>query len=82
MILNVGSFLKDTARDWLDARDEQMRKLRIVNNYKSLVKSMDLRFKHDKKAQIAARKFRQFKHTRNILKFLDTFQQLNMKVGM
>ena len=30
-IMTVGSFLKDTARDWFDARDEQMRKLWIVD---------------------------------------------------
>ena len=48
MIMTVGSFMKDTARDWFDARDEQMRKLWIVDNYKSFVESMDLRFKHDK----------------------------------
>ena len=30
IIMTVGSFMKDTARDWFDARDEQMRKLRIV----------------------------------------------------
>ena len=37
MIITVGSFMKDTARDWFDTRDEQMRTLRIVNNYKSFV---------------------------------------------
>ena len=52
--MTIGSFMKDTARDWLDARDEQMRKLRIVDNYKSFVVSMDLRFMHNKEAQIAA----------------------------
>ena len=54
--MNVGSLMKDTARDWFDARDEQMRKLWIVNNYKSFVESIDLWFKHDNEAQIAARK--------------------------
>ena len=34
MIMTVGSFMKDTARDWFDARDEQIPKLRIVDNYK------------------------------------------------
>ena len=33
--------------------DEQMGKLRIVDDYKSFVESMDLLFKHDKEAQIA-----------------------------
>ena len=56
IIMTVGSFMKDSARDWFDARDEQMLKLRIVDNYKSFVESMDLRFKHDTEAQIAARK--------------------------
>ena len=50
MIMTVGSFMKDTARYCFDARDVQMRKLRIVDNYKSFVESMDLRFKHDKEA--------------------------------
>ena len=56
--------------------------LQIVDNYKSFIESMDLRFKHDKKAHIAARKLRQVKYQRDILKYLDTLQQLNMKVGM
>ena len=56
MIMTVGSFLKDTARDWFNARDEQIWKLWIVGNYKSFVESMDLRFKHDKEAQIATTK--------------------------
>ena len=43
---------------------------------------MDLRFKHDKVAQIAARKLRQVKYQSDILKYLDTLQQLNMKVGI
>ena len=43
---------------------------------------MDLRFKHDKEAQITVRKCRQVKYTSNILKYLVTLQQLNMKVGM
>ena len=60
-----------------------MLKLRIVDNYyKSFIESMDLRFKHDKEAQIAARKLRQVKYSSNVLKYLDTLQQLNMKVGM
>ena len=74
MIMTVGSFMKDPARDWFDARDEQMRKLRIVDNYKSFVESMDLRFKHYKEGQIAARKLRQVKYQSNILKYLDTLQ--------
>ena len=82
MIMTIGSFIKDTARDWFDARDEQMRKLRIVDKYKSFMESMDLRFKHDKEAQIAARKLRQVKYQSDIWKYLDTLQQLNMKVGM
>ena len=72
MIMTVGSCMKDTARDWFDARDEQMRKLRIVDNYKPFVESMDLQFKHDKEAQIAARKLRQVKYQSDILKYLDT----------
>ena len=80
--MTVGSVMKDTARDWFGARDEQMRKLRIVDNYKSFVDSMDLRFKHDKEAQIAVRKLRQVKYQSDILKYLDSLQQLNMKVGM
>ena len=43
---------------------------------------MDLRFKHDKEVQIAARNLRQVKYTSDILKYLDTLQQLNMKVEM
>ena len=43
MIMTVGSFMMDTARDWFNARDEQMRKLCIVDNYQSFVESMDLR---------------------------------------
>ena len=82
MIMTVGSFMKDTARDWFDARDEQMWKLRRVDNYKSFLEPLDLRFKHDKKAQIAMRKLRQVKYTSDILKYLDTLQQLNMKVVM
>ena len=50
MIMTVGSFIKDTARDWFNARDEQMGKLPIVENYKSFVESFDLQFKHDKEA--------------------------------
>ena len=61
MIMTVESFMKDTARDCFDARDEQMQKVRSVDNYKSFIESMDLRFKHDKEAQIAARKLRQVK---------------------
>ena len=68
--------------DWYDARGEEMRKLRIVENYKSFVKSIHLRFKHDKEAQIATRKLRQLKYTSEILKYMDTVQQLNMMVGM
>ena len=82
MIITVGSFMKDTARDWFDARDEQMRKLRIVDNYKSFVESMDLQFRYDKEAQIAAKKLWQVKYQSDILKYLDTLQQLNIKVGM
>ena len=59
-----------------------MRKLRIIDNYKLFVESMDLQIKHDKEAQIAARKLRQVKYSSDILKYLDTLQQLNMKVGM
>ena len=59
-----------------------MRKLRIVDIYKSFVESMDLWFKHDKEALIPARKPRQVKYQSDILKYLDTLQQLNMKVGM
>ena len=47
MIMTVGSFMNDTARDWLDAQDEQMWKLWIVDNYQSFFESMDLQFKHD-----------------------------------
>ena len=53
MTMTVGSFMKDTARDWFDTRDEQMRKLRIVGNYRSFVESMGLFSKHDKEAQTA-----------------------------
>ena len=56
--------------------------LQIVDNYKSFIESMDLRFKHDKEAPIAARKLRQVKYQSDILKYLDTLQQLNMKVGV
>ena len=80
--MTVGNFVKDTARDWFDARDEQMRKLLIVDNYKSFVESIDPRLKHNKEAQIAARKLRQVKYQNDILKYFDTLQQLNMKVGM
>ena len=59
-----------------------MRKVRIVDNYKSFVESMDLQFKHDKEAQIAAMKLRQVKYSSDILKYLYTLQQLNMKVGI
>ena len=59
-----------------------MGKLRIVDNYKSFVIFMDLRFKHDKEAEIAARKLWQVKYSSNILKYLDTLQQLDMKVEM
>ena len=82
MIMTVGSFMKDTARDWFDVREEQMQKLQIVDNYKSFIESMDLRFKHNKEAQIAARNLWQVKYSRDILKYLDTLQQLNMKVGI
>ena len=56
--MTAGSSIKDTARDWFNAQDEQMRKLQIVNNFKSFVECMDLWFKHDKEAQIAARNLR------------------------
>ena len=46
--MTVGSFLKYTAMDWFDTREEEMRKLQIVDNYKSFDESMDLRFKQDK----------------------------------
>ena len=82
MIMTLGSFMKDTCRDWFNARDKQMRKLWIADNYKSFVESMDLRFKQDKKTQIAARKLRQVKYTSDIMKYMDTLQQLNMQVGM
>ena len=82
MIMTVGSFMKDTTRDWFDARDKQMRKLQIVDIYKSFVESMDLQFQHVKAAQIATRKLRQVKYQSDIVKYLDTLQQLNMKVGM
>ena len=59
-----------------------MKKLRIVDNYKSFVESMVLGFKHDKEAQIATRKVWQVKYTSDILKYLDTLQQRYMKVGM
>ena len=72
MIMTVGSCMKNTTRDWFDARDEQMRKLRIGDNYKSFVESMDLQFENDKKVQIAARKPWQVKYTSDILKYLDT----------
>ena len=80
--MTVGSVMKDTARDWFNARDEQMRKLRIVDNDKSFVESMDLGFKHDKEVQITTRKLCQVKYSSDILKYLDTLQQLNMMVGM
>ena len=82
MIMTVGSFMKDTARDWFDARDEQMRTLRVRDNYKSFISAMDLRFKHDKEAQTAVRTLRTVKYSGDVLKYLDTLQQLNMKVGM
>ena len=82
MIITVGNFMKDTTRDWFDTGDKQICKLWIVNNYKSFVESMDLLFKHDKEVQFAARKLRQVKYSSNILKILDTLQQLNRKVGM
>ena len=81
MIITVGSLMKDTARDWFDTQDEQMRKLRIVDNYISFVESMDLRFKQVKEAQIAARKLRQVKYQSDILKYLDTLQQLKHDGG-
>ena len=59
-----------------------MQKLWIVDNYKSFVESIDLGFKHDKDAQIAARKLRQVEYTSDSWKYLDTHQQLNMKVGI
>ena len=43
---------------------------------------MELRFKHDNEAQIATRNLRQVKYSSDILKYLDTLQQLDMKVGM
>ena len=82
MTMTVRSFIKDTARDWFDARVKEMRKLRSIDNYKSFVEFMDLRFKHDNEAQIAARKLSQVKYCSDILKYLDTLQQLNMKKGM
>ena len=54
--------------------------LRIVENYKSFMESMELRIKHGKEAQIATKKVREVKYSSNILKYLDTLQQLNMKV--
>ena len=72
--MTVGSYMKDTTRDWFNARDEQMRKLRIVDNYKLFVECMDLWFKYDKEAQIATRKHRQVKYSSDILKYLDTLQ--------
>ena len=80
--MTVGSVMNDTARDWFDAGDVQMRILQIVDNYKSFVESIDLRFKHDKEAQITGRKLRQVKYQSDILKYSDALQQLNMKVGM
>ena len=62
VIMTVGSFMKDAARDWFDTRDEQIRKLRIVDNYKLFVESMDLWFKLDKVAHIAVRKLQQVKY--------------------
>ena len=59
-----------------------MRKLWIVDIYKSFVKSIYLRFMHDKEAQITARKLQQAKYQSDILKYLDTVLQNNMKVGM
>ena len=82
MFMTAGSFMKDTARVWFDGRYDQMRNLRIVDNYKSFVESMDLQFKHDKEAQIAARKLWQVQYQSDILKYLHTLPQLNMKVGM
>ena len=43
---------------------------------------MDLWFRHDKEAQIDARKLRPVKYQSDIPKYLDTLQKLNMKVGM
>ena len=43
---------------------------------------MDLRFMHDKEAQIATRKLWQVKYTTDILEYLDTLKLLNMKLGM
>ena len=37
MIMTVGNFMKDTARDWFDTQDKQMRKLRIIDNYQSFI---------------------------------------------
>ena len=82
MIITVGSFMKDTAINWFDARDEQILKLWIADNYKLFVECMNLQFKYDKEAHTAARKLRHVKYTSDILKYLDTLQQLNMKVGM
>ena len=59
-----------------------MRKLRIVDNYKSFVELMDRRFKHEQEAQIAGRKLRQVKYQSDILKHMDTRLQRSMKVGM
>ena len=82
MIITVGSFMKDTIRDWFDVQDKQMRKLQIVDNYKSFIESMDFRFKNDNEVQIAARKLWQVKYSSNILKYLNTLQQPHMKVWM
>ena len=41
MIMTVGNVMKDTARDWFHTQDIQMRKLRIVDNYKSFIEYMD-----------------------------------------
>ena len=59
-----------------------MRKFRIIDNYKSFIKSMDFQFKHNKGAQIATRNIQQVKFSSDIPKYLDTLQQLSMKVNM
>ena len=57
MIITVGSYMNDTARDRFDAGAEQMRKLRIVDEYKSFIEPKDHKFKYDKEAQITQEKF-------------------------
>ena len=51
-----------------------MRRVGIVDNYKSFIESLDLWFKQDNEAQIAVRKLCQLKYSIDILKYLYTLQ--------